>query len=87
VPGAFPAGVTRSSLYGVSCASPTTCFAGGDYQQPGSDRTIVDRYNGTSWSIAYRPSLSGVLRGVSCTSATSCVAVGGRVIQRLGTAA
>ena len=84
VAAAVPTGVTGSELFGVSCTSPTSCFAAGAYQTPSGGRTIVERYNGASWSIANRPNVSGTLVGVSCTSATSCVAVGGTSIQRLG---
>jgi hypothetical protein len=85
VAAAIPAGVIGSALNGVSCPSPTSCFAGGAYMpSAGGNRTIVDRYNGSSWSIAFRPGLTGQLAAVSCTSATSCVAVGGTSIERLG---
>ena len=85
VAGANPAPILGSSLYGVSCTSSTNCFAAGSYLQTGDrSSTLVDHYNGISWSIAYRPNISGTLAGVSCTSATSCVAVGGTSIQRLG---
>ena len=84
VAAAVPTGVTGSELFGVSCTSTTSCFVAGAYQTPSGGRTIVERFNGTRWSIACRPNISGTLRGVSCTSATSCVAVGGTSIQRLG---
>ena len=85
VPGANPGRILGSSLYGVSCLSSTNCFAAGSYLQTGDrSSTLVDHYNGTSWSIAYRPNIPGMLAGASCTSATSCVAVGGTSIQRLG---
>jgi hypothetical protein len=83
VSAAAPAGVVGSELYGVSCSSPTSCFAAGAYQTSSGSRSIVERYNGTKWSIAYRLAGAGTLRGVSCTSATSCVAVGGTSIQQL----
>ena len=81
---AIPAGAVGSELYGVSCSTSTSCFAAGAYQTSTGARTIVDHYNGSQWSIARRPGVSGALRGVSCVSATTCVAVGGRSIQQLG---
>lgn len=60
-------------LTGVSCASATTCTA------VGSDRNgvLVERWDGTGWSIQDTPVPVGSLSGVSCVSANACVAVGG----------
>jgi hypothetical protein len=70
-----------SRLFGVSCATSTSCIAVGDYlNSSGALRTLVESWNGESWSIipsANRSSkMDNELNGVTCTSATSCVAVG-----------
>ena len=75
-------GSTSNYLYGVSCTSTSFCVASGyDYVSLLSKwQTLIEAYNGSSWSIVSSPnasgSLSDYLLGVSCTSSTSCVAVG-----------
>jgi hypothetical protein len=61
--------------------SATFCMAVGmarlDFTRPS---TLVERWNGTSWSIVSSPTPPGVydvaLESVSCTSTTNCFAVG-----------
>jgi hypothetical protein len=75
---------SNSTLDGVSCVSATDCTAVGDsfprvVGGAGYEKTLVESWNGTSWSIAPtpNPSTSGDgLYSVSCTSATRCLAVG-----------
>jgi len=79
-----PARVPQSELTAVSCTSATACTAVGYYGTPGNFGNaflpLVQRWDGTSWTIQNTPlpagSLESVLSGVSCTSATACVAVG-----------
>ena len=69
-------------LSGVSCTSPTACVSVGTSNDNvgGRDRTLIETWDGASWSIALSPDTSpsqnNDLNGVSCASATSCVAVG-----------
>ena len=78
-----PSGATYASLSGVSCPSATSCFAVGSYSTATTDKTFVQRWNGSSWSIVATPIPSGALfenlAGVTCTSPASCYAVGGYV--------
>ncbi len=79
VPSPSPGPVTNA-LYGVSCISATACTAVGNYT-PGSGgtRTLIESWNGTSWSVVPSPSPSATgnwLNGVSCVSAAACIAVG-----------
>jgi hypothetical protein len=70
----------------VSCTAATACTAVGDdyYYSSGSDLTLAERWNGSSWKIQPTPNPSGgagtggitILSGVSCTAATACTAVG-----------
>jgi hypothetical protein len=80
VPSPNPTGASSSRLTGVSCPTTTSCVAVG-YSGPSSaPTTLVESWNGTSWSIVTSPNRTGTggseLLGVSCTAATSCVAVG-----------
>ena len=86
VPSANPPSRLEGALSGVSCVSSTNCFAVGDTASAvlspnASVKTLVERWNGSRWSIITSPNPTGVseaaLSGVSCTSATACFAVGG----------
>jgi hypothetical protein len=71
----------QNYLSGVSCTSATACTAVG-YHYNGVFKTLIESWNGTSWSVVPSPSPGGVndgLYGVSCMSATACTAVGGRL--------
>ena len=68
-----------SRLDAVSCIDTTHCFAVGSYDLSLSSSTLVERWNGRTWSIVASPSSGGNfygLAGVSCPSATMCIAVG-----------
>jgi hypothetical protein len=76
-----PTGATYSQLNGVTCISGTACTAvGTSNRAAGEYRTLVERWNGTKWSIQTSPNAKGstgdMLNGVDCTSGKSCVAVG-----------
>ncbi len=82
-----PAGSFDSELHDVTCVSATTCFAVGHYSTDTETRTLVEQWNGTSWSIVPSPnpvfSPSGELSGIACTSATNCFAVGSQPFHSL----
>ena len=67
-------------LTGVSCSDPTECTAvGSSYSSAGAWRTLVESWNGTTWTAATSPDVGSgdnMLAGVSCPDATDCVAVG-----------
>jgi hypothetical protein len=77
-------GAAFSYLNGVSCPDASTCTAAGYYLigSPGFT-PLVERWSTSSetWSLQTVPNENQgmVLRGVSCASDTSCVAVGQRV--------
>ena len=80
----YPAGATGVQFTGVSCASPRSCTVVGFFTDiNGSDAMLVERWDGTSWTIQPTPNPVGAssnsLEGVSCTSTTACTAVGGFV--------
>ena len=84
----------ENSLDSVSCTSPRACISVGYYDsnrtalpvfphtrvQPPPFLTLVERWNGTGWSIQRSPNPAArhasVLNGVSCISPTACTAVG-----------
>ena len=77
-PSPDPQGSKTSILQGISCASPTSCVAvGEDRDAGGSTGTLVERWDGSSWSIDPAPTLPGGLQDVSCSSRNACLAVGG----------
>jgi hypothetical protein len=76
-----PDGAMSDELTQVSCVSVSNCFAVGYYSPTTSsggtgDQTLIERWNGRSWSIQSSPLLAGELYGVACQSASSCFAVG-----------
>jgi hypothetical protein len=70
----------NNQLNAVSCTSSSFCVAVGFYQSGTMDKTLIEIWDGTSWTIAPSPSPSPTennqLNGVSCTSATFCEATG-----------
>jgi RHS repeat-associated protein len=76
-------------LNNVSCTSATSCTAGGlwfptngcttDCTANNNQETLIESWDGTSWSIMTSPNESSganISGAVSCTTSTSCVAVG-----------
>jgi hypothetical protein len=75
-----PGGSLASHLSGVSCV-PGSCTAVGRFVDSGGVKSaLAMSWNGTTWSIASTPAVSGAtgvsLQDVSCTSTTLCKAVG-----------
>jgi hypothetical protein len=78
-----PTGATGSYFFGgTSCTASNACTAVGAYfNSSGKEVPLVERWNGTEWSIQSTPSSSEqveyeYLGGVSCTSSEACTAVG-----------
>ena len=67
-------GTGSTSLYGVSCTSPSSCTTVGlSYQND----PFVESWNGASWTIVTTPNVGqAVLYAVSCTARDACTAVG-----------
>ena len=82
-----PLDSTSLSMNGVSCGSDASCNAVGREGTSGADKTLVEHWDGTSWSVVASPNPGGAtsisLSGVSCPSATSCNAVGSADAQSL----
>jgi Putative Ig domain len=77
MPSPSPA-VAGSAFDGVSCVSPTYCVAVGSYQDGSAAQTLVETWDGSTWSVTPSPSLgeSGSLTAVFCFSTDSCLALG-----------
>ena len=81
VPGSLNVG--NAVVYTVSCASSTSCVAGGDYtDSSGHEQAFVSVYNGSTWAdheVAGSLNVGNIayVDSVSCASSTSCVAGGG----------
>jgi phosphodiesterase/alkaline phosphatase D-like protein len=79
-----PSGGTGIELSSISCTSSSACTAVGYYSVSGAVVPLVERWNGSTWTIETTPNLAttleatgeGRLEAVSCASATNCVAVG-----------
>ncbi len=66
-------------LDSVSCTSDTACTAVGEGidERTFANTALVERWDGTSWTVQSTPNPAGRrLHGVSCTSTTACTAVG-----------
>jgi len=80
-PSPNPEGAKGSRLEAVACANSTTCFAVGSYVN-GSGQTVplVERWNGTEWTLGTMPVPAGAtessLAGVACVGVSACKAVG-----------
>src|SRR5262249_52487341 len=75
-------GTDYNQLMGVSCTSATSCIAvGSTYTGAIGVRTLVETWNGTSWSVTYSidPVMSDgsdQLTAVTCVTVDDCMAVG-----------
>lgn len=78
----MPSGSPNSDLSGVECSSATSCTAVGRYVSSSgtTTNTLIERWNGTTWSVESSPDPTGAtgsdLLAVACSSATACTAVG-----------
>jgi hypothetical protein len=76
-----PSGSIASVFQEVSCPTETSCSADGSWVSGGggSNMTLAEAWNGTSWSIQGTPNPSGAVFsaffGLSCRS-TTCMGVG-----------
>ncbi len=75
-----PPGATIGSLNGVSCRGTADCYAVGSSGNGSVTTTLIEHWDGTSWSIVGSPNPGDAfvseLTGVRCALSTMCVAVG-----------
>jgi hypothetical protein len=64
----------------VSCAAAASCVSVGQYvDKTGKTLVAAQKWNGSTWSLATPTAPTGLwsaLKGVTCTTTTSCMAVG-----------
>jgi hypothetical protein len=67
-----------NALAGVSCVSASFCMAVGSYTDNGTQHTLIESWNGSTWSIVPNAGegIDNSLAAVSCVSVSSCTAVG-----------
>jgi hypothetical protein len=73
--------LSTNALNAISCTSSVACTAVGfSREDNGTEVTLAEAWNGTSWTIQNTPNPVGAtysrLQGVSCSSASACTAVG-----------
>jgi len=72
--------ISDAALAGVSCPTATWCLAVGDYKEGLATRPLVQRWNGSAWSLGpdlpVPAEVTVDVRAVSCTAVDRCVAVG-----------
>jgi len=81
-----PSGSSFVAVEGVSCIGRNFCLAVGGSLASGATRTLIETWNGVSWSITPSPNQGtgdNFLNGVSCTDTSYCVAVGRSDFQTL----
>lgn len=70
----------HNALRGVTCVSPSECWAVGYYLAENAAQTLIERWDGTSWTIVNSPNTSAtqsnLLYGVTCESTPDYWAVG-----------
>ena len=78
----FPKSAAQGRLDGVSCVSPVSCVAVGDYSlAPEEYHSVAEAWDGTSWKVQVTPTFTrqfSQLYSVSCSSPGTCTAVGWR---------
>lgn len=73
----LPAGAYNPFFAGVSCTSAGHCTAVGGFLNGNVEESLVERWNGASWTIQGDAAPAGTaMSTVSCTSGTSCTAAG-----------
>ena len=69
-----------NELYGVSCVSASFCMAAGYYYTGTAYQTLIEEWDGSTWTIVTSPntstSLANELEAVSCASSSFCFAGG-----------
>lgn len=78
-----PGGTTFAELMDVACPAANECFAVGRSQDAeAQDQPLLERWDGTSWTIQPTPAQTGALSSISCTSPSACTVVGAATAMR-----
>ncbi len=78
VPSANSSSAQDNYLDGVTCLSARSCTAVGSFNTGQADQTLVETWDGASWSIVPSPNVGYIatLLRVSCPAPSDCTAVG-----------
>jgi hypothetical protein len=69
--------VQRHLLLGLTCASSADCWAVGFYDDNNEiDHTLIEHWDGSSWSLDPNSNESDELQGIACPSTLQCWAAG-----------
>lgn len=83
-----PTGSAASYLQDVSCSASNACTAVGSWVKEGTNVTLAESWDGSSWEIQPTPNPANatysLLSGLSCQSGSSCIAVGGATQNGVG---
>jgi hypothetical protein len=76
----MPAGMIDGTLSGVSCPG-AVCLAVGSYRDQSGYKPLVERWNGSEWSLQTAPgpaegNAQNAMLSVSCSSSIDCITVG-----------
>ena len=70
----------NNAFFGIACASSATCWGAGYYNGSNAIQTLIERWDGNSWTISRSSNTSAaeanVLNFVTCSSAYDCWTVG-----------
>jgi hypothetical protein len=76
----LPSGVNGGALQGVSCATLSDCTAVGNFEAANGLNALIERWNGSNWTIEDSPQPTGSsgtsLTAVTCSPGGLCRAVG-----------
>jgi hypothetical protein len=71
-----------NTLLGVACAGAADCWSVASHDSGGVQQTLIERWNGATWSIVPSPNTSAaegnILYDVKCPAADDCWAIGYR---------
>jgi hypothetical protein len=80
VPSANTSATQSNGLAGVTCLSPSDCWAGGYYNNGTVNQTLIEHWDGTGWTIVASPNADtnqkNYFNDIRCSSASDCWAVG-----------
>src|SRR5439155_9877516 len=80
MPSANTSPIQNNYLSGVSCTSASECWAVGYYSTGSSNQTLIEKWDGLTWSIVASPNANSAqnnqLNAVTCASASDCWAAG-----------
>ena len=72
----IPPGASDVFLRGVSCPAPTACIAVGHFTLGSSNIPLIERWDGSAWSLEIGSPYGATFDGVTCLDLADCTVVG-----------